>query len=90
MYDILQLNEMILPELKEIAEQLQIKKYKSLDKQSLIHKILDAQALNPDTAREVAKSSKAEKEVSEEPEKKARRPRKRPQKSEKEAPAKEE
>lgn len=50
MYDILQLNDMILPELKEIAEGLKIKGADKLEKQDLILKILDAQALNPDAA----------------------------------------
>lgn len=48
MYDILQLNDMLVPELKEIAEQLKIENYRSLDKQDLIYKILDRQALTPD------------------------------------------
>jgi len=48
MYDILQLNDMILPELRETAEKLKIKDYNKLEKQELILKILDAQALNPE------------------------------------------
>lgn len=47
MYDILQLNEMLVPDLKEIAEKLNIKDYRKLDKQDLIYKILDEQAVNP-------------------------------------------
>ncbi len=50
MYDILQLNEMILPELKEIADNLKLKGTQKLEKQDLIHKILDAQALTADTS----------------------------------------
>ncbi|HEY9364862.1 MAG TPA: transcription termination factor Rho [Chitinophagaceae bacterium] len=46
MYDILQLNDMIVPELLDIAEQLKIQNPKKLDKQALIYKILDNQALN--------------------------------------------
>ncbi len=45
MYDILQLNEMILPELTDIADKLKIKGAAKLEKSDLIHKILDAQAL---------------------------------------------
>ena len=45
MYDILQLNEMLVPELKDIAEKLNIDGYKKLTKQDLIYKILDEQAL---------------------------------------------
>lgn len=47
MYDILQLNDMIVPELLDIAEQLKITGYKKLNKQELIYKILDGQALAP-------------------------------------------
>ena len=51
MYDILQLNEMLVPELKELAETLGVKSYKRLSKQDLIYKILDHQAVmnNGDT-----------------------------------------
>ena len=45
MFDILQLNDMLVPELKELAEQLGLKGYKRLNKQELIYKILDEQAL---------------------------------------------
>jgi transcription termination factor Rho len=45
MYDILQLNDMIVPELLDIAEQLKITNAKKLEKQDLIYKILDKQAI---------------------------------------------
>src|SRR6185503_12202601 len=45
MYDILQLNDMFVPELLDIAEQLKIPNAKKLDKQGLVYKILDSQAL---------------------------------------------
>ena len=45
MYDILQLNDLILPELKQIADNLKIKTTQKLDKTALVHDILDAQAL---------------------------------------------
>ena len=45
MYDILQLNDMLVPELLDIAEQLKIPNAKKLDKQELIYKVLDKQAL---------------------------------------------
>ncbi len=45
MYDILQLNEMLVPELLDIAEQLKITSAKKLGKQELVYKILDSQAL---------------------------------------------
>ena len=44
MYDILQLNDMLVPELLDIAEQQQITDTKNLEKQELIYKILDKQA----------------------------------------------
>ena len=47
MYDILQLNDMLVPELLDIAEQLKIANSKKLDKQELVYKILDKQALTP-------------------------------------------
>ncbi|ATL49716.1 transcription termination factor Rho [Chitinophaga caeni] len=45
MYDILQLNDMLVPELLDIAEKIDIPNAKKLDKQSLIYKILDKQAV---------------------------------------------
>ncbi len=63
MYDILQLNDMLLPELLDIAEQLNITGAKKLDKQGLIYKILDGQAVQAS-------------EVKDDPKKKAARPRK--------------
>ena len=45
MYDILQLNDMLVPELLDVAEELRIENPKKLDKQQLIYKILDKQAV---------------------------------------------
>lgn len=45
MYDILQLNELLVPELLDIAEQQNISNAKDLQKQELIYQILDKQAL---------------------------------------------
>jgi transcription termination factor Rho len=45
MYDILELNKKLLPELKDIAKQLNVKKADILRKQDLIYKILDQQAV---------------------------------------------
>ena len=45
MYDILQLNDMLVPELLDIAEQLRIPNAKKLSKQDLVYKILDSQAV---------------------------------------------
>ena len=51
MYDILQLNDMLVPELLDIAEQLKIQNAKKLDKQELIYKILDKQAVTASAAK---------------------------------------
>jgi transcription termination factor Rho len=50
-YDILQLNDMLVQELRDIAERLKITDFKKQSKQDLIYKILDVQAVNaaPDT-----------------------------------------
>lgn len=45
MYDILQLNDFLVPELLDIAETLNIPNAKKLSKQNLIYKILDKQAI---------------------------------------------
>jgi transcription termination factor Rho len=45
MYDILQLNDMLVPELLDIAEKLDVPNAKKLSKQDLIYKILDKQAV---------------------------------------------
>ena len=58
MYDILQLNEMLVPELKDIAESLKIDNYHKLPKQELVYKILDKQAIAPENIKEVADEAK--------------------------------
>ncbi len=76
MYDILQLNDKLVSELKEIAQKIGIKGYNKLTKQDLIYKILDEQALaeknnqakevpvvdepNPQTGRRPRKVTKPE------------------------------
>lgn len=45
-YNILELNEKLLPELQSIAEELGIKKVSSLKKEELVYKILDEQAIS--------------------------------------------
>ncbi len=51
MYDILQLNDMLVPELLDIAEQLKIPNAKKLDKQALVYQILDKQAVSASAAK---------------------------------------
>ncbi len=63
MFDILQLNDMLVPELKDVAEQLGLKAYKRLNKQELIYKILDEQAVNKKESE-----AKSKEETNEEPE----------------------
>ena len=58
MLDILQLNDMLLPELRDLAEQIGLANYKRLNKKELVYKILDHQALSTD-----GKSSSAQEEV---------------------------
>ena len=45
MYDILELNKKLVPELRDIAKELKIKRVESYKKQDLIYKILDTQAI---------------------------------------------
>src|SRR5688572_26552306 len=45
MYDILQLNDMLVPELRELADSLGVDGFKKLNKQELVYTILDHQAL---------------------------------------------
>ena len=61
-YDISQLNDMLVPELVDVAENLKINNARSLDKQTLIYKILDQQAVaNGGDADSDAKKSRARK-----------------------------
>jgi transcription termination factor Rho len=59
MYDILQLNDMLLPELHDVAEQLNIPNAKKLNKQDLIYKILDNQAVTESGKAEPKKKTPA-------------------------------
>jgi transcription termination factor Rho len=61
MYDILQLNDMLVPELLDIAEQLKISNSKKLGKQELIYKILDKQALTNSETMDKSKEDKTKK-----------------------------
>ena len=56
MYDILQLNEMLVPELREIAEKLKVNNFKKLAKKDLVLNILDAQASNPNAVKNIEKN----------------------------------
>jgi len=58
MLDILQLNDMLVPELREIAEKINLKGYKRLSKQDLIYKILDQQALSGESTSDEKEEKK--------------------------------
>src|SRR5690606_6080988 len=57
-YDISQLKDMLIPELADIAESMSINNIKGLDKQTLIYKILDQQALNNDNGQHAEDDAK--------------------------------
>ncbi len=58
MYDIKQLSSKLVPELRDIAEKLGLKSYKSLNKKDLIYKILDHQAATGASLKETAEKPK--------------------------------
>jgi transcription termination factor Rho len=66
MYDILELNKKLVSELREIAENLNIKKTETLKKQDLIYKILDQQAIVASESRGKAKKKEEKKEENKE------------------------
>lgn len=55
MYSIDELELKLLSELREIADKLDLKKFKKLSKQDLIYKILDHQAIEPEKVKEIKK-----------------------------------
>ena len=67
MYDILELSKKLLPELKEIAKALNIKKAETLKKQDLIYKILDQQAIDATDPAPVITAEREESQSSPEP-----------------------
>ncbi|MFW6309900.1 MAG: Rho termination factor N-terminal domain-containing protein, partial [Prolixibacteraceae bacterium] len=69
MYDILELNKKLVPELREIAKELKIKRVESYKKQDLIYKILDTQAIQEAENKEKKTASK-EQDKEERPKKK--------------------
>ncbi len=63
MYDILELNKKLVPELREIAKELNIKRIELLKKQDLVYKILDTQAIRES---EITERKTVDKEVKKE------------------------
>jgi transcription termination factor Rho len=63
MYNILELNEKLLPELKVIAKELGLKKFEALKKEDLIYRILDQQAIISSTEKAKNMQEKTKDEV---------------------------
>ncbi len=87
MYDILQLNEMLVPELREVADQIGLTQYKKLTKQELIYKILDYQAI-AGTKKVTPKGDTKAEVIEEKPKRRRKAPTSKTQEP-KEAPQKE-
>ncbi|MFT6850521.1 MAG: transcription termination factor Rho [Sphingobacteriales bacterium] len=96
MYDILELNEKPVAELRDIAKQLEVSEFDGLRKQELIYKILDEQALKPglkiktkvattETSEDKTEEPKADADASDDVAEKPRRG--RPRKADDEKPA---
>jgi len=60
-YDISQLNDMLIPELVDVADTLKIQNAGSFDKQTLVYKILDQQAVNGRLTEEEPKKKRGRK-----------------------------
>ncbi|MCD2260364.1 transcription termination factor Rho [Psychroserpens luteolus] len=79
MFEISELKAKKLPELQEIAQKLNVPKYRSLKKLDLVYQILDFQAANPDAVKkEVA--APAQKQEQKKPAPQQRKPRARVEK----------
>ena len=61
MLDILQLNDMLMPELRDLAHQMGIKSVAKLSKQDLIYRILDEQAIKGGSTAKAAASTETKK-----------------------------
>ncbi len=63
MYDIIELNNKLVGELRDIAKSLDIPKYEALKKQELIYKILDQQAIKPSGTENKTPNTKSEERI---------------------------
>ncbi|MEQ9288568.1 MAG: transcription termination factor Rho [Cyclobacteriaceae bacterium] len=72
MYNIDELNDRLLSELREIAEGLKLKNFKRASKKDLIYKILDEQAINPDAVKPLKTEAVKEEVATKEPVKEKR------------------
>lgn len=75
MYDILELNDKLLTELRQIAKSLNIKRVESYKKQELIYKILDQQAVVASEGVRPGMAENLRKDITRLEEKRARKPR---------------
>jgi transcription termination factor Rho len=75
MYDILELSKMLVPELREIAKQLDVKKAETLKKQDLIYKILDQQAIEATDNRGGSPDNQSQGQGQDASQRRGRRPR---------------
>jgi len=57
MYDILELNKMLVSDMRNIARELGIKKVEAIKKQDLIYTILDQQAINESKEKSISKDT---------------------------------
>lgn len=69
MYDILELNKMLVADLRQIAKDLKIKRVDSLRKQDLIYKILDQQAISATESKKTTKKEVKDKNAETQPKK---------------------
>lgn len=88
MLDISQLNYMLVPELRELAEKLGLSGYKRLNKQELIYKILDHQAASGEGTDADTSTGKEDKESKPERRSSEKRTSRRPKKSDEEEDSK--
>jgi transcription termination factor Rho len=88
MLDISQLNYMLVPELRELAEKLGLSGYKRLNKQELIYKILDHQAASGEGTDADTSTGKEDKESKSDRRSSEKRTSRRPKKSDEEEDSK--
>ena len=89
MFEISELKAKKLPELQEIAQKLNVPKYRSLKKLDLVYQILDFQAANPDAVKKeiVAPANTPAPKVEDKKPAQQRKPRARVEKKKDESPA---
>ncbi|WP_299336134.1 transcription termination factor Rho [uncultured Psychroserpens sp.] len=86
MFEISELKAKKLPELQEIAQKLNVPKYRSLKKLDLVYQILDFQAANPDAVKKEASKDATKKPEQKKPTQQ-RKPRARVEKTKEDNPS---